>query len=447
VRRIALVAWLALTGCEGGLCSAAELEEALTSAEAGDEVRLGACEIEGAFEVPTGVRLVGAGNGTVLRSVEGGAPVLLVTSSEPVTVESLRLAVDHGGLGARAVGAGPLELHGVQVEVARGVGLGVADGTLRLRDVTLVGPITAANATTASTRSSETGTWGLTGQSCSVELDRVRARGFAVGAVGVEDCTTVWRDDDDLADVEATRGLGIGVFGGTAELEGVEVTGLLAGIGAPGVALAATGLATLRATDLRVTSGAGYGVLADGADVELVRAVIEDLGLTGVQVQRGALDATDLTLRRNGGAGVVALDAARVRIEHAVIAEHRSVLLPSDAGDDVRVADGIHVRRVGATGAPIDLALREVALEDNPRAGLLLDAAESAPAMLSLIAVRARADAEGALGVVAQRTMLPAGWDAEVTREGAPAANDPLFATELDLVGIIMPPILPPPPP
>ena len=65
-----------ITACSSGLCSATELERALAAAHDGDSVSVGACEIAGAFVVPNGVTLHGSGAATVLRSIEGGAPVI-----------------------------------------------------------------------------------------------------------------------------------------------------------------------------------------------------------------------------------------------------------------------------------------------------------------------------------------------------------------------------------
>src|SRR6185503_18666123 len=101
------------------------------------------------------------------------------------------------------------------------------------------------------------------------------------------------------------------------------------------------------------------------------------------------------------------------------------------------------------TAAPISLHVSGAALERNARAGLLIDANDLAPTRLELMDVTALAEGEGTLGVVAQRTPTPAGWDAGVTREGDAAAHDAGFTGGISVVGIMMPPwlgALPPPP-
>src|SRR5262245_32027885 len=64
---------LVLAGCGNGICSSSELTDALAMAEPGDVVTVGSCEVEGAFVVPAGVTIRGAGISSVLGSVEGGA--------------------------------------------------------------------------------------------------------------------------------------------------------------------------------------------------------------------------------------------------------------------------------------------------------------------------------------------------------------------------------------
>ncbi len=67
--------------------------------------------------------------------------------------------------------------------------------------------------------------------------------------------------------------------------------------------------------------------------------------------------------------------------------------------------------------------------------------ASTATVALSAITV----DASGtALGAVAQNGSVLSGWDAEIVRLGAAAANDALFTGSLDIAGAVGPPCFPP---
>ncbi|MCZ7683792.1 MAG: right-handed parallel beta-helix repeat-containing protein [Sandaracinaceae bacterium] len=444
--RLAL-AMLPLTACQAGVCTAGELSSALDAAGAGDVVTVGPCEIRGAFTVPAGVTLRGAGALTTLGSIEGGAAVLDLSAGSATRLEALTIAVDHGGYGVRARGARDVVVRELAVTVTRGIALGLRDGSATLVGVQLDGPIDATNAATAPSDPALTGAFGLTALDSTIHLEALRARGFAVGAVTVEGGALEWIDDDDVADVEATLDMGIGLFGVRATLDGVEVSGMLSGFDRPGFAIVAatssTGAPTeLTATGARIATGEGYGVLSDGSDVVLESVTIEELGLVGVHAQAGgSLRATDVVVRGNGGAGLAAIDLREVVLERSTFSEQRTASL-TDGGATVRAADGVHVRRTSASAAAIDLVATDVTLIDNARTGLLIDAADTAPGRLALSGVRVGASDPAALGAIAQRAMVPAGWDAGVVREGVTISNDASFVGTIDPVGILMPPTL-----
>lgn len=431
-------------GCgAGGPCSAADLSAALAGAHAGDTVTVGACRVAGAFTVPTGVTLAGQ-SGSVLASVEGGDPVLATAGA--VTLRSLAIEVDHGGVGVRASG-GDLLVEDVSVEVTHGLGVG-ADGVgLTLRRVQVHGSVTEASAFGAPLDPSETSTFGVVGRALGdhdVLLEDVTLGGFAIAAASFTEGVLTWHGRAEGPDVEGTRGVGIALFGTLATFDSVEVAAMLAGPGMPGVGVSAAPLPTraggLDAGDLVVHEGEGYGLFDDGADVRLAGAAFTNMGLAGIRMQGGTLAATDLACDGNGGAGLVAVDAVSVSIErgHLDTTVERGFVT---ATGTIPSAEGIQIVRDPsvASAPPIDLTLTSVQLEDNARAGLLVDAAGGAVTRLALTAVTASATGTG-LGAVAQNTTPPAGWDADVTRVGAALTNDPAFAGALPVLGIMMPP-------
>lgn len=436
-----------LAGCDPSLCSEGALTRALAEARAGDVVEVGPCEVRGAFTVPAGVLVRGAGPESVLGSVEGGAPVLDLAPGASTRIEALTLAVDHGGYGVRGHAAQQLVVRAVRVEVTRGIALGFRDSEVSIADVDLRGPITAENAATAPREPALTGAFGLTAVGSSLSVAALRARGFAVGAVALEGGELEWLDPDELEDVEATLGAAIGLFGVTAVLDGVEVSGVLAGFDRPGFAIVAapssTGAPTdLIARDVRIANGAGYGVLGHGSDIVLEGVTIDGLGLVGAHVQSGgSLRASDVAVRGSGGAGLVALDQDSIVLERSSFSEQRVASLTSGALT-VRAADGVHVRRTSASAPAMQLVASDLVLVDNARAGLLLDGADAAPAQLSLLRVRVSASEPSAYGAIAQRTSVAPDWDAEIVREGVAIANDAGFTGMIDPVGILMPPTL-----
>jgi hypothetical protein len=440
-----------LGGCDARPCDAATLETALATAGPGDVVEVGACRIEGAFEVPDGVTLRG-GEGSVLASVDA-RPV--IETRGLATVVGLRVAVDHGGAGV--VGrAGTLVLRDLDVAVTRGLGVATEAGSLDATAVSISGPITAENAAFASMSADETGTFGLVARGLSsgqtVDLDEVRVSGFAVAGVSVQGGTLTWVGGATGPDVRGVRGVGIAVFGAMGALLGVEVAEMLSGVGMPGIGVVASGSAGtdqgLYVDGLIVRDGAGYGVFGDGSTLVLRDARLADLGLMGVRVQGGLLDAQDLVAERNGGAGVLAIDTDSVRIERGRLDAQREALFVTTLGS-VRVADGLEMVRDPRTvdAPPLDLTLVDVSFADNARAGLLLDANDGALAQLRLDGVTASASGAG-YGAITQRTPVSVGWDASITRAGAAATNDASFSTPIDVVGIMMPPglVATPPP-
>lgn len=435
-------------GCDERACDATALARALAAAGAGDVVEVGACRIAGAFQIPEGVTVRGV-SGSTLASVDE-RPVLEALGS--ARVELLAIEVDHGGLGVVAREAS-LELADLEVRVSRGVGVGVEGASLGATRVRLEGPITADNAAFAPMSAAETGTFGLVARALDAEdvvtLESVHVAGFAVAGVSVGGGSLTWRGATDAPDVEGVRGVGLATFGTATTLTSVEITSMLAGVGMPGIGVVASAASALDADGLEVHDGAGYGLFADGSAVTLAEGTrMADLGLMGVRLQGGTLDATDLVAERNGGAGVMAIDTDHVHLEGGRLDAQRSALFVTMLGS-IEIGDGIEVVRDPSTldAPPIDLALVGVSISDNVRAGLLLDANDDTRTTLRLEGVTVASSGAG-YGAVTQRTPVAAGWDAMVRRSGAAAANDAAFSTPIDVVGIMMPPglVATPPP-
>ncbi len=326
------------------------------------------------------------------------------------------------------------------------MGIGLDATAAELTHVRVHGPVTAANVATASLDPDETGTFGIVGRALGdheVTLDDVHLDGFAIAAVSLTEGVLAWTGRASGADVEATRGVGLALFGTSATLDSVEIAGMLGGPGMPGVAIScATSGARPGACalgDVHVHDGEGYGLFSDRAQPTLAGARFEHLGLAGIRLQGGTLEATDLICDGNGGAGLLAVDATSVDVERGELSRTITRGFVTSTGT-VPSGEGVQlVRATPASAPPIALRLVDVQLVDDERAGLLLDAASGAVASLEL--TRVQVSGQGtSLGAVGQNVTLPGGWDADVTRSGATAANDAAFAGSIPVQGIMMPP-------
>jgi hypothetical protein len=439
--RAALIAHL-LIACDGPVCAPDAMASALAGARPGDVVLVGDCEIAGAFTVPAGVTLRGTSDASSLSSIDAPNAAVLDVTGDGARIERLRVRADHGYYAIRAAGVGDLAIQDTEVTVARGLGVLLRDGSFALVSVSIEGPVDPASVGLDPPTDPElTGSLGLAIERSTVAIDGLYVRGFAVAGVVVQDGELTWTDGDEEPDVEGMLGYGVAIFGSTATLDGVGVSGMLSAPGMPGFALVAGATTALDARAVHITDGEGYGIYADDSELELADVVIERVVLVGIQAQGGSLHATDVTLRDDGGAGLAALDVREISLQRVVASGVRAQLIAGDT-EDVTIGDGVHVRRTGASAPPIDLVADILEVRDNTRVGLLIDGADTAPARLELTGVQALSSGE-ALGAVTQRTMIGPEWDDDITRSGAAEANDAIFGGVIDPVGLLMPPIIP----
>lgn len=431
---------LFLTACGSELCSPEDLTSALASATPGSTVVVGACAIRGAFVVPGGVTLDGHAGSQLLS--DGAAPILTLEAG--ATVRSLALQVDGGGIGIVSRSGSEVVLESLDLTVTAGVGVYLAGGPATLADVRMDGPIDDATALTAPITEDRIGTFGLVARDLTgvLQLTDVHISDFAVAGVAVNGGELVWTSTRPEPALEGIRGTGLALFGTTATLTDVEITGLRSGIGPVGLGIVLgpdTAMAELAATGLSIHDSQGYGVFSQAASVRLSDTSIVHVELAGLRLQGGSLAATRLRCEGNGGAGVLAIDTESVVLEDVTLLDQRTVGLTSGALS-TDVGDGLHMVRdpASATAPALRLEVRGATLAGNQRAGILLDAdMEAADVLLESVAV----DATGTgLGVIAQNAMVTSGWDAGVSRTGAAVLNDAALSTPLSTVGIMMPP-------
>lgn len=429
---VLLAAPLAL-GCGGAICSASELEAALRDAPAGGTVTVGACRIEGRFTVARGVTLEGQGP---LQSTIAGPGTVLVVEGAGASIEGLR--IEHGtGHGIVAIDATSLALRDVAVHapaVGRAaIGLVRVDDVL-LEDVTITGPVTAANATDVPAMPDETNTalYGLLFVDVTARLERVSVTGFALAGAAWANSDVTWLDGS----ASTNLGLGVWMNGGTVDLQRVAITDTLRGFrGDPTFGLAVGSDTTLTTTDVELARAqGGFGMFQDGGNSTHMDLEASENAAGGLLVQRTtafALHGADV--HDNDFAGLLAIEAGGLLVATSTITATRLVSRVVSGLDPIEIGDGIQLVRP-TTGSMV----RGSMLAGNERAGLLLDLGGGDTSTVAIEGVGV--DATGAaFGAVAQNGTVAPGWDAGITRSGAAAANDAAFTGGLAVTGIVAP--------
>lgn len=473
---IATVAWIATTawsasGCAPATCDEAGLTAALAAASEGDVVELGACRVDGTFEVPAGVTLRGI-EGAVLSSADAEAPVLTLAAG--ARVEALRVeSAARAGVVARGDGFAIVD---VEVEVERGIGIGLA-GSGQLARVRVEGPVTAENATDATwvrvvaapvspgacpsadcecepgetdpalgRACDEEGRWaswtavfGVYLVGGTVTLEDVEIRGFARFGLVADDASLTWSGG------LVRDGIGVGVLarGGHATLLDVEVAGIVEGLrGIPSYSVIASEGARLDTERVRLVEGQRFGLLTLEATGAHEALSVEDHGDVGVWVGQSDDFTLSGALLGNGFAGLVVASSAHVAITDARVEGTRTVRRSTSTFGAREVGDGVHL-----TDSLDDVTLTRVSLAANERVGLLVDLGAGAGPVFDAVTVDAAGAALGAVagtrddarGVIVTST---GGWDTGIERTGAAIDNDLAPPAELDAIVAPAPPEL-----
>lgn len=401
-------------------CEAASLGGALAAARPGDIVRVGACRIDGSFEVPAGVTLAGRGRDTSAIATSGNWPAARLVPGVPPTRLVDISVVSAANVGILARGAGEVDLQHVAVRSTRGIAVGVEDLTaITMTDVAMTGPVTASNQSGWSNDPLITATHGLV--IIRVEnayLTNVTSTGFALfGALLVDD-TTTWFGGGAPANI----GTGLMIDGGAATLEDLDLTSTMdgdRGTNAYGVVFKDDcQVATAR---LNVSGGDDLGILQKTG-----RSRHEDLSVNGngdVGVWLQACSSFDLsgtsTVSANRFGAVVAVESQNVSITGARIDATRAEMHVLEETGTGQVGDGLQLVRT-----TVGVRLAHIALSGNERVGLLLELGGSSTNDIVIDDVQVEATGSDAYGAVAQGGAIEPGWDDGVRRLGDTATND-----------------------
>jgi hypothetical protein len=182
---------------------------------------------------------------------------------------------------------------------------------------------------------------------------------------------------------------------------------------------------------MEVSRTEGYGLLHTGVSPrheELVSSSNSEVALWAQDCARFDLDESAMV--DNEVAGVVLYRVEEGRIDDTNIG--RTVLATRSYGaGEVTLGDGMHLVEVSGP-----IRFEDTTLADNERVGLLVDL--GGRPLSDVVQVFHNLDVEGRdsqYGVIVQNGEITEGWDATITRSGAPIDNDPAFTGALSVVG------------
>lgn len=477
VRPLVLLASVFVASCQTSadpLCEPSAVKAAVEGASAGETVTLGACTIEVSFAIPAGVLVVGSvedGAGTMIvtgdASERGAVGLSLTSGSSLASVQVL----SRGGIGIAMRDGGTLQSVGLDVE--KGVGVAMRGGSPVMTDVDVAGsvldPMDARFVDFSSfvaedgscegadcecmpgevfldmdevcselgQRVAYTSSYGVYGVGVDATLNAVQVTTTAEAGVVFEDSTVAW-ESGGVSDVLGTAVL---IRGGDVEMTNISVERTVEGLrGLAAYGVIATGGATFASTSLSVRDGERYGILLDGANGTHAQLEVQANGDAGIWIA-GASDVllNDATLSGNAFAGVLVAASENVRIEASRIEGTAAVrrTLGSPFGSR-EIGDGLHVR-----GS--EVAVRNVALVDNERVGILVDLGGSTP-LFEGVDVESPAGALGAIGgeVVAGEvtTGAAAGWDEGIQRGTNATTADGSWSIPVPISVVDLPPTL-----
>ncbi len=339
-------------------CDGDSVRTALSNAEAGDSVVIGACAVAGPFIVPAGVTL--SGQGKTASTIEVASADVGVELSSGAVLRELRVnSAGAAAVVAREQGALTV-ISGVEVHATLGIGIGAEDVPLLvLSEVVLTGPVTSANVDDVSGTATtlETATHGLVLVNVgTAALSDVEVSGFADFGVLAIESTVVWTGGG----ASGNRGTGAMFEGGDVNLQdlafcgtmrgqrqlppyGAIVSSIVEGVGSP----------TGTATHVDFCDNEGVGLLLNKASsFEL----------------RGS-DATPASISGNVAAGLLVLDSENLVLADVEVTGTTAGELPLGEDDAILpLGDGVHLVR---TSQGIDFT--NVSATENERVGLLLD--------------------------------------------------------------------------
>lgn len=449
---LALLTSLGLPACGDDDCDLATIQGRLDGAAAGDRVRIPGCGLEGALVVPAGVTLVGEDDAT-----------LAVTDPLAIGVElgaGARLEgldIEAGGRAA-VVARGDASVADIDIDLRHGTGLYFVGGTADVSDVTVTGPVTAANATDATwvnvlpepgaaascsvascacvpgtivsdteicDSTGETVTWaptiGIYTRGATLSLSNVSVAGIARYGLVSDDSAVTWTGGE----VRDVVGVGLLLRGGSSDLTDLTVSRIVSGLrGVPSYGVLTTEGHDQATSRVSVREGERFGLVSLDGRGDHGDLSIDDNGDVGLWVSGsdGFAVTGSSAVESSGLSGVLIIDSTGVMLDGLRVADTATVTRSVGTFGLQTIGDGVQL--VGANEA----LLRDVTVSGNERVGILADVVPGLT--FENVDVSASGTAFGALGGTAStasgQITVDTGlaWDTGITRMGAAAAND-----------------------
>lgn len=377
--------------------------------------------MHGEFTAAPGVEVAGTSEGSILTNY-GTAPALTLETgaASESRLHSLRIE-SLGTAGVVVRGSGLATIEDVFVRAEKGTGIAAfAVLALTLREVTVEGPIDALNvlSLSSSATSMDTATHGIFLSASAATFEQVTARGFADFGVLAVDSQLAW----DGGNFSANRSVGAMIYGGSATLSNVRADEVWRGTRViPAFGLAAAGNAEVESSALSIHNTEGAGIFHSSSIGRHLDVDVTDNTHAGIWTQFSSMFEVSGSLANNSLAGVVAVDTELMLLHDANIEDTQlSIRLVGETGT-TRIGDGVQLN-----GMVLEARFENVQLVENSRVGLLIDVPAAAMPMFSFVNVTSNVAAatQGATGVVAQGSPLPAGWDNGIVRSGTTEASD-----------------------
>ncbi|MBW2460113.1 MAG: hypothetical protein JRH11_00605 [Deltaproteobacteria bacterium] len=424
-----------LIGCGGDEC--ADLAGALAEAAPGEVVSVSACTVTGNIDVPGGVTLDGGGESRILGNVTLGPGSGLAG----VRIEGV------GPAAVSAVGAGAaVTITDVDVIIARGSAVHIADRGAVLTRVSLAGNVEDPDTVPADPSADDYGTHGLVLSNAGtldapVILDDVSMTKFArFGALFLQS-HVAWRGGQ-VADGLST---GLMADGGSVDFEAVELGPMQQGVQVlPAFGGIFTNDCVVTSQDLMVDGNQGYGLLHDRVTTtheNLIATGNTDAALWVQQSASFSLVGAATEVSDNVLSGLVIVESTDVLVRGATFRNNTLGTRVSGTIGRIDVGDGIHA--VIDDGA--SLTVDQVVMAGNARVGVLLDVASgNLDGVLMDVSVEGTGDQLGAIAQGPGGLIDTGVWDTTVTRLGSTALNDEAISEKLSVLGIVGPMFLPP---
>ena len=433
-----------------GICDGQQLQSTLDGARPGDIVTMGACTIEGTFEIPSGVTLEGAdAASSIIKVLPGEIGLILSPGPGHTYVRNLRVESRTGTAAILAEDIAQVSLHNVTLVADRGIGIGLERvDAADFLDVGVIGPIFAANANDLALADQNAVTGDVTATHGVVFFDVGNAHlfdlttnGFAKFGALFVNSSIVWTGGD----ASANLGTGVMVDGGRASLIDIEINETLKGLRLiPAYSAVFANSADILTQRLIMRDNEGYGALHSEATAIHLDAVVEGNGDAGMWVQNVSffeMAGPDTVLKRNKFGGVVAVNSSNVALSDVTIDSTELSPWLLDPENFVMIGDGVHLDK---TTQGVDLT--RVKLVDNERVGLLIDIGSQELSSVDIefneveVAVAGVAGMPHGAILQGENSVIAPGtddWDTNITRDQGATDNDSGLLEPLGVPDII----------